>query len=113
MSLVVLVMAGACQPWNQLLPTVEPNEQLHGPADVRIDGDPEVASGPARIRIETPDFADEALISAGERIHAQFNVSDGPYRLVVMPERCQLLVNLATATETDVVLMLGDDGTCS
>jgi hypothetical protein len=112
-SVIVLAAVAGCQSALPFLPTAGPNEQMPGPADVRIDGDPQVAAGPARIRIEQEGFAREALIGAGERIQAQFDVSTGVYRIVVVPDRCALMVELARSTETDVVLTLADDASCS
>src|SRR3954469_18714506 len=85
---------------------------MPGPASVRVVGDPAVAPRPLILALTREGFRREARVSTGQRVLAEFPVSEGAYRLIGGDEVCSGVLDLDPSTEADVLLRLPDDGTC-
>jgi hypothetical protein len=92
--------------------TAVAEEHLPGPASVRVVGDPVVASRPLIVALTRDGFRREARVATGERIRAEFNVSQGGYRLIGGDDACSVVLELAPSNEADLVLRLPPDGGC-
>ena len=62
---------------------------------------------------EEPGFHRSHRFPADVDLRATFPMSSGTYRLIGLDGRCGIDVNLLPEREADVVLTLGEDGSCS
>ena len=95
---------------------VEGEEHMPAFASIWLTSDPVVPDVP--VRVEMTDPFDAALhrshvFPAGVELRGTFPVSTGAYRLIGLDGRCGIDLKLLPDRESDVVLRLGDDGSCS
>jgi hypothetical protein len=95
---------------------VEGEEHMPAFASIWLTSDPLAPDIP--VRLDMPDPGDAAIhrshvFPAGVDLRATFPVSTGAYRLIGLDGRCGIDLELLPDRESDVVLRLGDDGSCS
>jgi hypothetical protein len=95
---------------------VEGEEHMPAFASIWLTSDPAAPDVP--VRVEMTDPGDAAIhrshvFPAGVDLRATFPVSAGAYRLIGLDGRCGIDLKLLPDRESDVVLRLGDDGSCS
>jgi hypothetical protein len=95
---------------------VEGEEHMPAFASIWLTSDPVAPDVP--VRVEMTDPRDAAIhrshvFPAGVDVRATFPVSTGAYRLIGLDGRCGIDLKLLPDRESDVVLRLGDDGSCS
>jgi hypothetical protein len=108
------VVAG-CASGPPLATFVDGQEHMPAPATLWLTADPAAPVAPVTIALTTPDSPDflrSHTFPAGVDLRADVPVSAGRYRLTAVEPGCSFDVSLGPERETDLVLRLGDDGTC-
>jgi len=115
-ALVALGVA-TCAPAPQLTPAA-PNGQEHMPAfaSIWLTSEPAAPTQSAKVELSAPDAPDlhrAHTFEAGDVLRGSIPVSSGRYRLVGLGGACAIDLFLGPERETDVVLRIDDDGTCT
>jgi hypothetical protein len=91
-------------------------EHMPAYATVWLTADPPVASRHLAIALRDPDepgWSRDLVFDPGTTVRGSFGVSSGTYRLVAEDPGCTLDLTLGPERESDVVLHVAEDGTCS
>lgn len=85
-------------------------------ASIWLTSEPVEPTQPVNVELtatQDPGFHRAHTFVAGAVLRGSFPVSSGRYRLVGLGGACALDLFLGTERETDVVIRLGDDGSCA
>ena len=85
-------------------------------AGIWLTSEPAAPIRPVNVEVtaaQHPDFHRAHTFDAGAVLRGSIPVSSGRYRLVGLGGACALDLFLGAERETDVVMRLGDDGSCA
>jgi hypothetical protein len=85
-------------------------------ASIWLTSEPAEPTQPVKVELtaaQDPDFHRAHTFVAGAVLRGSIPVSSGRYRLVGLGGACAFDLFLGAERETDVVIRLGDDGSCA